>query len=494
MRYAFLLLLGSALQQDDPAPVSAPIDSWYAMERASGQAWEHFGYAREVLTPVGGKAWAFEYRFESMVFLPKGQDELQRGRLYVDALLSDAFTLKRLDASAQLAGDTVSQSRALELRGDGVRNTLVIDTLERKPAPRIKLHLTPDDPATPVPALLIYAAWRAKLLPGNAEMRYVDMWSEKPLLSVELSAGKPERREVVGRAATVIDVQLKGARDFIPGVPALSRVTIDRFGRALSAESADGRVRMRLVAGEKEATGGERMLTEYARRDPFQKPLEKVKPGQDVVIEAAPVVLARPDLNPVAAMERLVEDLRSHVANRDDASARAVYEHIIALYRAYLERVPGHERQLLEKARADAEVLHPGVARLVRQARALVETIETYGRAGDFARVEARLGTLRELARRPEFWKRKEQLEVDALLAEGERLADLARSQAALLAKKLVLTGCAVTSDPKTTFCVINDHALRVGETIEGVRVDEIRRETVVVALGAARRELTLSK
>jgi hypothetical protein len=144
--------------------------------------------------------------------------------------------------------------------------------------------------------------------------------------------------------------------------------------------------------------------------------------------------------------------------------------------------------------RLDAERSYGGVKRLVRQATALAESIGEYVDALAIRDAQARFDLLKGIPDRPELWRQAERDEVVKLAALGAASLDRGHAMITLQAKKLVLTGTAITSDARNTYAVINDKNLRVGDVIDGVKVESISRDSVVVSLNGVKRDLLLAK
>jgi hypothetical protein len=479
----------SAASQDEPAPVTAPIASWYRLDRKEEGDWRHRGYAREKLSPVGGRSWSYEYTWELTFIFPYGESDLAVGRLFIEAQLRENFDAEKLSASLDVKEKV---GRSYKLTTEETRRVLEILT---PPDSITRIPISLDDPATPVPTLMLYGAWRTKSLGGKASLRYIDPWAAKPLVLVEAAAAKAAKREILGREVTVIDVELKGAPPIAPTLPAFTKVTLDRFGRTVAAESADGLTRLQLVADEKEAIQADKMLLDfYNRRDPLSKVKPPEKPViREVVIESV-VRLAADPADSLARVGELLKQLQGFVAQGREAEAARVYVDLVGYYRRLWDRLPAVDQAKLAAHRASAEKVWGGINRLVRQAGVWRTVIEDYATALDLKKAQEYQAKLEALASREELWRMDELKAVEKLAREGTAILELCKARIDLEARPLALTGTAVTGDPKTTFCVINDQSLRAGESIGGVRVEKITRDGVTVSLNGATRELHLAK
>ncbi len=483
-----LLLVQEPAAQDGPAPITAPIVSWYRFDRKEredgDERWIHHGFAREKLTPVGGKSWAYDYTWEFVFIMPQGETKLSSGRLLIEAQLDAHFDAVQMDGSIKVVdGD----SRQFALRTEGDRRVLTITCSDRI----LKVLKSIDDPATPLAPLMLMAAWRTGNLKDGTPLRFIDPWVEKPLVEVVPAVAKPVKRELLGQNATVIDVSLKGLPPMMPEIPAFPTVTMDRYGRFVAAASEDGTLRLSLVADEENAVKGDAML-QKARRDPFAKPAAKSLPTIEVTLQASARV-ADADSSFDRA-KTLAGSIRDHVLAQDREKAERDYLAFLAIYRVLWDRLDSIKQAKLEKMRIDAEASFGGVAQLLRRAEAIVATMNDYVDALQVAKAQEYLKILETLEKHDAFYRREEQKQIQKFAREGAAVVERGRTLVELHGKKLVLTGTAVTGDPKTTFAVINDNNVRVGETVAGVKVESITRDLVVVSLNGVKREIALKK
>lgn len=470
----------------DPEPVTAPILSWYRLDRLEEGDWKHAGYAQEYIIPVGGKSWAFEYVYELAFIFPIGEEKLAGGRLGITAQLDRNGEAVTLDGFLRLReGD----GRSLKLR------TLPLERIVEMSAgdTAVKVRKSLDDPATPLPSLMLFSAMQTRNLTSKTPLRYLDAWGSDPLLSLAAIISRAEKRAVLGKQVTAFDVELHNLSSILPELPAFTKFTLDRFGRIVKAESADGAVRLQLVEDEKAALLGDRMLRESGMRDPFMRPNAKGPASTlEVHLPPAPRVASVPDS--LAHAAALLVALRDDVVGNRDKAAAQHYADLVALYRELWPRSQGVDQAKLEKIRLDAEAAYGGVRRVLLRAHALHDTIADFVDALQIPDAEKRLAALKAIEEVPELWRQEQRAEVTRLIAAASGIVDHGRAMAELTAKKLVLTGLVVAEDPKKTYAVINDTRLRVGDVIEGVRVDAITRGHVTVSLRGAKRDLTLSK
>jgi hypothetical protein len=470
----------------DPEPVTAPILSWYRLDRLDQKEWRHAGYAQESIIPVGGKPWAFEYVYELAFIFPIGEENLAGGRLAITAQLDPNGEAVTLDGFLRLReGD----GRSLKLR------TLPLERIVEMSAgdTAVKVRKALDDPATPIPSLMLFSAMQTRNLTSKTPLRYLDAWGSDPLLSLAAIISKAEKRPVLGRPVTAFDVELRNLSSILPELPAFTKFTLDRFGRILKAESADGAVRLQLVEDEKAALLGDRMLKESGMRDPFTRPNAKGPASTlEVHLPPAPRVASVPDS--LAHAAALLIALRDDVVENREKAAAQHYADFVALYRELWPRSQGVDQAKLEKMRLDAEAAYGGVRRLLQRANALHDTIADFVEALRIPEAEKRLSSLKAIEDAPELWRQEQRADVTRLIAAATGLVERGRAMAELAAKKLVLTGIVVTDNPKQTFAIINDQRLRAGDVIDGVVVETITRGNVTVSLRGAKRDLALSK
>ncbi len=476
-----LLALVCLQAADDPAPVTAPITSWYRLERRNGKDWEHVGYACEKLIPVGGKPWTFDYAYDFAFIMARGEERLAGGRFMVTAQLDkhceaqtiDGFLSLREGGGRSIKMTTLDDARVLELvTGDQ----------------KFRIKKSLDDPATPVPSLMLYSAFRTKNLDDKTPLRFIDAWAKDALVTLTATVSKPEKRQVLDRPVTVVDVEIKNMSAIFPELPAFTRFTLDRFGRIVQAETGDGNERLLLVAGEDDAIRGDKMLKESNRRDPFAK---KDVPTIDVVITpGARIISVADSLKRAAALLTSLRD--AALAGREKA-AEEHYTALVALYKELWPRAQALDQSKLEKIRVDAEGVHGGVKRVVRYANALHDTINDYVEALSMAKAAEKLALLKSLEDSPALWRQAERAEISTLIASASAALDRGHATIELNKKKLVLSGMMI-ADAKNTYAVINDQSVRVGDIVDGVKVEKITRDLVTVSLNGVKRDLTLSK
>ena len=470
----------------DPEPVTTPIVSWYRLDRLEAKEWKHVGYACERITPVGGRSWAFEYSYDLAFIFPVGDEKLTGGRFSVTAQLDahgeavtiDGFLALRDGPGRSLKLRTLDDERVLEMSsGDSV----------------VKVRKTLDDPATPIPSLMLFSAVQTRNLADGTPLRHLDAWGLEPLVTVRATVSKPAKRPVLGREATVFDVELRDMSATLPELPAFTRFTLDRFGRIIHSEPADGSLRLDLVAREDDALLGDKMLKESGRRDPFaRKPADPQITTRDVPLPPAPRVASVVDS--LARAEMLLKALGDDVrANRGKAATER-YAHLVALYRELWPRTRDASQAKLAKIRTDAETLFGGIQRVLERASALHSTIDTFVQALQIKEAEKRLAALTALEDAPELWRQEQRAQLTRLIASASAVLERGRIMVELTAKKLVLTGMVVSEDPRQTWALVNGTKVRVGDTIEGVRVESITRACVTVSLRGVARDLLLSK
>ena len=336
----------------DPAPITAVLASWYRLDRRQGDAWEHAGYASEKLSPVGGKPWAFDYAYDLAFLLPRGDDQLIGGRLSLTAQLDKSFEAVTLDGFLALRD---GGGRSLKMKSLDETRELEVFSGESL----VRLRKSIDDPATPIPSLMLYSAYRTRNLRDGCLLRFIDVWGEDRLVSLAAAVSKPGKRTLLGRESTIFDVELKSMSALFPELPALTKFTLDRFGRIVGAETADGSLRLVLVEAEEQATRGDAMMKDSLRRDPFVKAGRPATPTLDVKLPPAPRVTSIDES--LARAEALLASLRDDVIAGRDRAAADHYENLVALYRELWNRTQGVQRSKLDTVRFNAEAVYGGV-------------------------------------------------------------------------------------------------------------------------------------
>ncbi len=468
----------------DPAPITAPIASWYRLDRRQGSDWVHAGYASEMLIPVGGKPWAFDYAYDLAFILPRADEQLTGGRFSITAQLDKAFEAVTLDGFLALRE---GGGRSLKMKSLDETRELEVFTGEGL----VRIRKSIDDPATPIPSLMLYSAFRTRNLYDQSVLRFIDVWGADRLVSLSAAVSKPAKRTVLGHEATVIDVELKTMSALFPELPALTKFTLDRFGRIIHGETADGTLRLVLVASEEEATKGDAMMKDSNRRDPFTKVGRPTAATLEVQLPPAPRVTSVDES--LARAEALLKALREDILAHRDPAAADHYANLVAVYRELWTRAQGTQRSTLDWIRLDAEAVYGGVKRVVARAHALHDTINDFVNALMIPEAAAKMETLKSIEDLPALWRQEERTEITKLIASASESLDRGRAMVELAAKKLVVTGM-VVAEPAKTYAVINGKNVRVGDRIDGVKVEAINRNFVTVSLRGVTRDLTLAK
>lgn len=475
---AFPLFIVAASDQDPQgkgAPAQGRVDppavleSWYQVtkgDRHVGWMWE------ELARGTGGVR--YEYRLEMEIHRAEGDTSF-----HARAALDDTYTPGRFRVVVD------GRARTAEIPGG--------------------------EAAYGLPSLMLYSMWHSEMFarPGRHEARLLDFRSGEALAGVAFEVSRPARRKFLGRENWVTPVR------FLKSPPAprageeLSELFIDRYGRIVESSLRDG-TKFTLVARERDATGD--LLRGMNRRDPFLRGASTREPAA----ELPPRLFVSPDelASRLSQAWKDLRDLKLRVQIGELAGS-ALAERgrpLLQLWKAMYDTAYCHRRDLVPdvaRFRDELEAVWPAAGLTVRAARgAYVRALVSLDRE-DFPPAEAAARELSALRGGLELAERDEYADVCHMESTLERELAKARVRHELASKKLEVTGITIalreaveTVEVRTpvevrlfkdaSFAAINGQTVRVGDQIEGVTVEKIRRNGVQVSFKGETRELPL--
>lgn len=502
-----LALAGAASAPQDRAELPDKIDSWYRIENDEEQR----GWTHETLKRIGGRH-SWEYSARSQYFIDKDGTDRRR-TLSVTAKLDDSFRAQELQAVhtyedakgsltlTQEAGST--RIKAQPIGGDPSDTAL---------KPETDVHATP--------AFLLFAMRQSGRLAKTDLLRARVLDLEKGMpVDVTFTPREPVRRDVAGQKGVFITPVVFGKAP-VAASPEyeIKEVWVDMWGRTVEVATR-GKLRIRLVASEKEATEG---IPLFFPKEPFDKPSAMNAPRGSWT--DLPIVDEDRLPSALSGAFKDLEILREHKSEGRTDEARKAYSLLLRTWKTLRTSAETHrDRAIAARVAAfrdDLETAWPGALETVAEARPFTVSAGGKLEEGDDLAAASDLATLRRFLGRLELEGRPERDTVNGWVQLLEPLLADARVRRELHAKKLELTGITL-SEVETTeitdvgftvlsqrlgtelpvrfvrsdsHCVINGKTLKTGQVLdrEGVHVEHIGPNSVRVGWKGQTRELPL--
>ncbi|HXX92792.1 MAG TPA: hypothetical protein VEN81_04115 [Planctomycetota bacterium] len=498
-----LLLLLASLQpppQDDRTTILDGVESWYRVE----QAGKNRGYVREKLERVRDE-FRYSYRTDYILEVKDPKDPTRGADLVeyreVEATLDEGF------------GPSSLRSRALE--GSGFSLSLQDERRSLTWGDHV-LALEAGPERYALPSLAFYSLRQNGQLAREGRRAVRILWPEtadRIDVEVTFDVGPLALREAVGRRSWLTPLT------FLKPPPAghpearWSKAWVDKYGRLVEIALAGGAT-IRLVEDDLAAFRAAVTMHHSEGRDPFDKKEPLRAPTTPFPDERpAPRVTADGLDSALAGAKRDLRDLEAL-----EGSARPeAYLKLLELWKAVREkaRVLGRTDVVLEidRVRDAAEQAWDGGARALAGARpGHVRLLQAFER-DDPAALERELRALRDQSRRIELWLRPEGEELVRWIAQAEPLAVRARTRSELARQAVVVTGTVVSQSEEplqieiasgvtqsvrfvrdTSTASINGRTVRVGETVDGLRLEKVSTHSVTLSLRGELREVPIGK
>lgn len=502
----FLALLALApflaAAQDDRARIVDGVESWYQVV----QDGKNRGYAREKLERVKDE-WKYEYHHDFILDVPDAKDPARTVDYSeywdVTATLDEAFQPTALKAVLEAGGVTVEYSIA----ADDEKRTL---TTSKGPSPLA-------DDVHAFPNLLLYSL-RQEGRMAKAGRQSAKVLAPRGDLLVEaaltLEVADPTVTQGVRRTGTTNPVRfLKPLPAPRPEAERLS-ARVDKYGRIV--ELSLRQATFVLVEGDLEAFRNAVTMHRSTRREIFSK-AEAMRAASTPPPEEprTPRVTADNLLSALRDAEKAVEALQA-LKGGDEEDLRKAYLQALDLWKPVRDRALSIDhREALRRAaelRDAAEAAWDGSARALTDARrSYVRLIQAADRV-DPGAVDRELRSLRDQQKRFEFVARPEEAELSRWIALAEPLSLRTRTRAELARRELLVSGTVISQTEEAltievaagvtqrvrfvrdaSTAVLNGAACRVGDTIDGLRIEKIQTHSVTVSLRGELREVPLN-
>jgi hypothetical protein len=489
------------LQQEDRARIADGVESWY-MVLQEGQ---NHGYAFEKLERVRDE-WTYEYRLDFILDVPDPKDP-KRLRDYgeyweVKATLDESFQATALRAHLESGGQTVEYS----ISSEGEKRMLLARDEEKAVGNEL----------CPFPNLLFYSLRQEGRLgrPGRQGGKVLVPRGDALVeMDVQFDLASPRETQGVRRQGMANEIQ------FLRPLPAGDRqgerlaARVDKYGRILQLDLRGAK--LVLVEGDIEAFRNAVTMHRSSRREPFTK-AEAMRPRTTPPPEEPQKHKITPDTlsSSLRDLEGLLAELEARKGG-DEESLRSAYEEVLALWKpvrelaAALGKTEIHRKA--DELRTRAEGTWDGSARALADARrCYVRLLEAAERI-DPGSADRELRALKDQQPRIEFLVRPEGEELAKWVAQSEPLAARTRSRADLAKRAIQVSGTVIsqTEEPvsvevasgvaqkvrfirDTSTAVVNGVACRVGDTVEGLRIERISTHSVTVSLRGELREVPL--
>ena len=498
-----LAALSCLLSQDDRATILDGVESWYKVV----QDGKNKGYVREKLERVRDH-WTYSYRVDFILDMADPKDPTRTADLVeyrdVQASLDEAFFPITMQGEIEGAGlFSVRSSEETRTFRTGERDILLpADT---------NLHA--------LPTLALFSMRQNGLLAkeGRRALRILEPKVEGRVdAEVTIEIGAPIRKEALGAAKTLTPVRfLKPPAAAHPDA-AWSSALVDKYGRIVEVALRGG-AKIVFVEDDLAAFKAAVNMHRSDRDDPFDRSRVGKRRTTDFPDEdRGPKVSADGLMSALADAKRNLRDLESmQAAGKPDEERRAAYFKLLDLWKAVREkaRVLGRGAIVseIDGIRDAAEAAWDGAARALADARRCDVRLVQASERVDPGAVERELRALKDHARRIELEFRPEAEELARWISLAEPLAARCKTRAELAKIPLLLTGTLLSQSEEpisieivtgvsqalrfvrdTSTASINGKTCRVGETIDGARLEKVSTHSVTVSLRGELREVPL--
>jgi hypothetical protein len=487
--------------QEDRARIAEGVESWYIVL----QQGQNHGYAMEKLERVRDE-WKYQYRADFILDVPDPKDpsRMQDYAEYWDvtATLDETFQPTSLQALLESGGEKVEYSLSTE----GEKRTLLAKEQEK----------VIGNDLYPFPNLVFYSLRQeGRLGRAGAQTARVLAPRGEALVEVEFPFEVASPQESQGVRRQGMANELRFLRPLPAGRHEAERISarVDKYGRILQLDLRAAK--FVLVEGDLEAFRNAVTMHRSSRREPFTK-ADAFRRGTTPPPEEAPKHKVTADTlsSDLRDLEQLLGDLRALKGGDPDA-LRKTYGELLALWKPVRERAwalgKTEVQRRAEDVRARAEDVWDGSARALAEARlAYVRLLEAADRA-DLGAAERELRVLKDERPRLEFEGRLEGDELSRWIALSEPLVARTRTRAELAKRSIQVSGTVIsqTEEPvsvqvasgvtqrvrfirDTSTAVVNGVPCRVGDTVEGLRVERISAHSVTLSLRGELREVPL--
>jgi hypothetical protein len=486
--------------QDDRAAVLDGVESWYRVV----QDGKNKGYVREKLERVRDQ-FRYSYRTDYILDVKDAKDPSRTADHLeyrdVEATLDDAFVPTTLRSRAEGGPD-------FSLATDEEKRTLTLGDRVVPLAADADLHA--------LPALAFYSLRQNGQLArvGRRSLRILSPRAEGRLdVEMTFDVGGFEKKEALGKTGPLTPIK------FLKPPPAAhpeaqwSSALVDKYGRLVEIHLRGGAT---IVLVEDDLAAFEAAVNMHRSegREPFDRkealkgvstPFPEDRPGPKVTADGLASALgdARRNLKDLELMEA-------------DAKPDA-YHALLQLWKAVREKalVLGRSDVVLEidRVRDAAEAAWDGAARALAEARpGQVRLLEAYDR-GDLHALERELRALKDQRRRIDFELRAESEELSKWIAEAEPMVVRCRTRAELAKVPVVVTGTVISQSEEpisieiaygvtqsvrfvrdTSTASVNGKTCRVGDTVDGLRLEKVSTHSVTLSLRGELREVPLGR
>jgi hypothetical protein len=486
--------------QDDRATILDGVESWYKVV----QDGKNKGYVREKLERVRDH-WTYSYRVDFILDIPDPKDATRTADLVefrdVQASLDEAFLprtlLSHVEGSRDFSIATAEEKRTLAV-GDRT------------------VEIPADTDLFALPTFSFYSMRQNGMLAkeGRRSARLLSPLAEGRVdVEMTFDVGAPVRKEVMGAAKMLTPVRfLKPPAASHPDAT-WSSALVDKYGRIVEIAMRGG-AKIALVEDDLAAFKAAVNMHRSDRHDPFEH--AKARKGDSTPFPdetPGPRVSADGLMSALADAKRDLKELEGMEA----AGKPEAYLKLLQLWKAVREkaRALGRDDMVVEadRVRNAAEAAWDGAARALADARRCnVRLLEAHQRT-DAGALEREVRALKDQGRRIEFELRPESEEVAAWISQAGPMVARCRTRAELAKIPLVVSGTVISRSEEpisieiaagvshsvrfvrdTSTAVINSKTCRVGDVVDGVRLEKVSTYSVTVSLRGELREVPLGR